>query len=119
MLKRQLPHLHDHLYVVVHVLVNVPQKACRNDTHATKRNTGKVHIFVALRICDLTRRNHHLVRGVVASNAWDLLQAIQRPGPGRVKASQIFGWVGDPSSSPMVPPKYLTAIGPNFWIKTL
>jgi hypothetical protein len=95
MLKRQLPHLHDHRYVVVHVLVNVPQKACRNDTHATKRNTGKVHIFVALRICDLTRRNHHLVRGIVASNAWDLLQAIQQTGTGKVDSVQNIRLVRD------------------------
>lgn len=66
--------------MVVHVFVNVPQKACCYDAHGSKRNTRKVHIFVALRICELTRRNHHLVRGVVASNAWDLLQAIQQTG---------------------------------------
>src|ERR1700728_3919309 len=75
--------------MVVHVLVNVSQKASCYDTHGPKRNTRKVHIFVALRICELTRRNHHLVRGVVASNAGDLFQAIQQTGTSK------FDGIGD------------------------
>ena len=81
--------------MVIHVLVNVPQKACCKDTHATKRNAGKVHIFVALRICHLTSRNHHLVGGVVASNAGDLLQAIQQTGSGKVNGVENIGLVRD------------------------
>ena len=75
--------------MVVHVLVNVPQKQCCQDTYASKCNTCKVYILVALRIRELTRRNHHLVRGVVASNARDLLQAFQQTG------SSKFDGVGD------------------------
>lgn len=72
------PSLHDNRHMVIHVLVNIPQKARRNDTHTTECNACQVHILVTLGVCQLTRRNHHIVRGLVASNARDRLQLRQQ-----------------------------------------
>jgi hypothetical protein len=72
--------------VVIHILINIPQKACSNDAHHSKRNTRQVHILVALGVRQLAGRNHHLVSGLVASNARDHLQAVQQ-----ARSSESYG----------------------------
>ena len=61
--------LHDNGHMVIHVLVNITQKARRNDAHPAKGNANQVHPPVALRKGNLPRSDDDLPSRVIAGDA--------------------------------------------------
>lgn len=58
--------LHNDGHMIIHVLIDVAQKAGCNNTHPAKRNADQVHPPVALRIRNLPGSDDNLPRGVIA-----------------------------------------------------
>jgi hypothetical protein len=86
--------MHNNRNMVIHVRPNIPQKARRNDTHHSKRNTRIINPFVALRVRYLARRNNSLVRSV-AVDAGDFPQLRQQRGAGELDGLGDEGFVSD------------------------
>ena len=66
--------------MIVHVLVNISQKARRNDAHPAKRNADQVHPPVTLGEGDLPRSHDDLPRRVVARDAGYQLDFLEEGG---------------------------------------
>ena len=81
--------------MVIHILVNIAQKARRNDTDSPKRNTRQVHPLVALSKRNLTRCNHHGVCGVITLDARDELEILEQRGSGELDGFADVGRVFD------------------------
>lgn len=75
--------------MVGHVLGDIAQEARSQDGDDTKCNTDIVHPLVGLRVRKLTSRDHHLVCGLVASNAGDQFDFVQQRG------TREFDYLGD------------------------
>jgi len=54
--------MHDHSDMVVHVLGNITQEACRDDADSAKRYAHVVHVLVRLGVRELTSVHNQLIR---------------------------------------------------------
>ena len=70
----------DHSDMIIHVLIDIPQKARCNDTHSSCRNTRQVHILIALRVCNLSGSHDDLICRVVASDPRNRLELLDEGG---------------------------------------
>lgn len=61
--------MHNYSDMIIHVLIDVPQEATRNNAHSTKCNTGQVDPPIALRKRNLPRLDDGLVCDWIALNA--------------------------------------------------
>ena len=63
--------LHHHSHMIVHILIDIPQKATRNDTYRPKRQTGQIYILITLRKRNLPRTDNDFpcLRVRIMSNA--------------------------------------------------
>ena len=62
--------------MIIHVLIDVAQKARCNDTYHPKRDASQIDIVVALRVGHPARIDDHLIRRLVASNPGNLANAL-------------------------------------------
>ena len=63
--------LHNDRHMIIHILLDIAQKARRNHTQPAKRNADQIHPSVALRERNLPRSYNNLPRRVIARNAGD------------------------------------------------
>lgn len=89
------PTLHNHSNMVVHVLADISQEACCNDTDRTESNTHVVHVLVRLSVSDLSCTHNQLVRSRHAGNARDLVQILQERGASQLNGLTDELWRGD------------------------
>ena len=68
--------------MIIHVLIDIPQKTRRDHAHAAKRKTDQVHPPVALRVRNLAGSHDNLPRGVVACDAGDHFDVFEEGGAG-------------------------------------
>ncbi len=68
--------------MVIHKLIDIPQKARRHHADGPKRNARQIHPLVALRKRRLARRHHHPIRRLIALDAGDELELVEQGGAG-------------------------------------
>lgn len=68
--------------MVIHKLIDIPQKARRHHADGPKRNTRQIHPLVALRKRRLARRHHHPIRRLIALDPGDELELVEQGGAG-------------------------------------
>ena len=68
--------------MIVHILVDVPQEARRDDAHPAKRNADQIHPPVALRKRHLSRPHDDCIRRLVARDARDQFDVVEEGGAG-------------------------------------
>lgn len=64
--------------MIIHILIDIPQKARSHHTNSPKRNTRQIHPLVALGKRRLARRHHHAIRRLVALDAGDKLELVEQ-----------------------------------------
>lgn len=82
--------------MIIHILINIPQTTRRHNTNGSKRNTRKIHILIALRIRDLARPDHNVIRRVIARDAGDRHQLLEQT---RARQGDRIGDVCDVSDA--------------------
>lgn len=68
--------------MVIHKLIDIPQKARRHHADGPKRNARQIHPLVALRKRRLARRHHHPIRRLIALDPGDELELVEQGGAG-------------------------------------
>lgn len=67
--------------MIIHILIDIPQKARRDNRHRPKRNTRIIHILIGLCIRQLPGPHHHLVRRLIPRDAGYLPQTLDQACP--------------------------------------
>ena len=81
--------------MIIHILIDIAQKARRNNTHPAKRNADQVHPPVALRICNLPRFHDNLPRRVIARDTGYQLDFFEEGGASEGDGGFNGFWAGD------------------------
>jgi len=76
------PPSHNHRNMVIHKLIDIPQKARRHHADGPKRNARQIHPLVALRKRRLARRHHHPIRRLIALDPGNELELVEQGGAG-------------------------------------
>lgn len=87
-LSSQCPHLvNDHSNMIIHILLDIPQEARRDDADPAERNADVVHVFVALGVGEFTCFDDSVVSDV-ALEAGDETEGFRQ---GRAGEADSFG----------------------------
>ena len=87
--------LHNNRHMIIHVLIDIAQKARRNNTHPAKRKADQVHPPVALRIRNLAGSHDNLPRCVIARDTGYQLYFFEEGGTGEGDGGLNGFWAGD------------------------
>ena len=69
--------------MIIHIRINIPQRARRNHTHPPKRNTNQINPPIALRIRHLSRLDNDPVRRLIPRDAGDETEFVEEGGSGQ------------------------------------
>lgn len=64
---------HNNGNMIIHILLNIPQSACGNNTHNPKRNTTIIHKWVRLCISLFSGSHNDRPLCQIAIDAWEIL----------------------------------------------
>ena len=64
--------------MIIHVPIDIPQKARRQNAHPAKRNADQIHPLVTLRVRHLPRRHDNLPRRLVARDAGEEFDLVEQ-----------------------------------------
>ncbi|KIW47453.1 uncharacterized protein PV06_00148 [Exophiala oligosperma] len=87
--------MHHNSDMVIHVLVDIAQKDTGYDGDTTECDTGQIHILVTLGVGDLASKHNHFVRGLVAGDTGNFLDAFEQTGARELDDLGDVGLVGD------------------------
>ena len=70
--------------MIIHILVDIPQEAARNDADDSESNTRQINPSIALRIRDPARLDHGLVCQRIALDAREQIEFFEQRGTGQL-----------------------------------
>lgn len=72
--------VHDDRNMIVHILMYIIQKQCRQDTHSPKQNTDQINSPIALCISLLSRFHYNIKGSLISFYTWDAVQLLNEGG---------------------------------------
>lgn len=72
--------MHHDSNVIVHILVYIIQKQCRQDTHSPERNTDQINSPIALCKSLLSRFHYNIKGSLISLYTWDAVQPLDEGG---------------------------------------
>ena len=100
--------------MIIHVRINIPQEARRDDTHPAKSDTDQIHPLVALRKRNLACSHHNFPRRLIARYTWYQSDFIQEGGPGEGDGGLNRFWVCDAELEFHGPADVVDGVGGEF-----
>lgn len=87
--------MHHDRDMIIHKLIDIPQKARCYNTHCPKGDTSQVYVFVTFGIGNLPRGDNDRISGLVIPDPGDLLQFLEERCTGESDSFTDEGDVGD------------------------
>ena len=109
--------LHDHRHMIIHVFIDIAQKARSNHAHHAKGDAGQIHPPVALGVCDLPRSHDNLPRRVVTRDSGDQFDFFKERGAGEGDGGFYGFGIGDPEFQLHGAANVVNGVGDKFGAK--